>query len=89
MAIHPPTRDQVLIELQLQTEEWLTTAKPEQILERLGLLHGMLNEDLASIKCGKWEKPDGPAHKCSSCDDFVLAWETVANTSRPELKYIR
>ena len=89
MHANLPTRDQVLIELQLQTEEWLTTATPEQILERLGLLHGMLDEDLSSIECGKWEETEGLAHKCSSCDDFVTAWETVAHTTRPELKAIR
>lgn len=87
-----PSREDVLFELQVQTEDWFKTASTEQILERLGFLHGRVNEGISDLACGKWDEPDsnfGVAHKCPSCDYFILAWETIAHTSRPELKYLR
>lgn len=81
----PPTRDQVLTELQLQTERWLTSASLEQIWERLLQLHPHQVDGQPSIECGAFGS-DGSVRSCPRCNDFILALETVANTSRTELK---
>ena len=46
MSAHLPTKEQVLQQLQHQTEIWLMNASSEQILDHLALLHGMLADDL-------------------------------------------
>lgn len=84
MPTKPPTRDQALTELQLQTERWLTTASLEQIRDRLRQLHEPQVDDLPSLECGTFDS-DGAVRSCSRCDDVILALETVANTARPEL----
>jgi hypothetical protein len=85
MSAHLPTKEQVLHQLQHQTEIWLMNASSKQILDRLALLHGMLAEDLIHIRCGRWDAQRTGAASCSRCEDFVLACMTVALTARPNL----
>jgi len=90
MSIPPKMKEQVLHELQIQTEAWLEVASHQDIQEHLAALHGVLVEDLPAIECGRWMGSQSPScTSCPCCEEFILALMSVAITRRPDLTSIK
>lgn len=84
----PPFRSHVLLQLQVELEAWLSTAKLAEIREHLTDLHGALPEDLPTLACGKWQEDGQGVTSCGQCDYFIHALITVATTKREELRQL-